>query len=93
MELNGTNLVYWNNWTADHSKANNTYLYMNADKVKAIAYMGGKNFTYSDVLNEMDNDQSINQESKNIIISEVLNGRWFSAKLDQRYKNKSLWIK
>ncbi len=90
---NGTNLVYWNNWTADHSKANNTYLYMNADKVKAIAYMGGKNFTYSDVLNEMDNDQSINQESKNIIISEVLNGRWFSAELDQRYKNKSLWIK
>ena len=90
---NGTNLVYWNNWTADHSKANNAYLYMNADKVKAIAYMGGKKFTYSDVLNEMDVDQSINQETKNIIISEVLNGRWFSAELDQRYKNKSLWIK
>ena len=66
---------------------------MNADKVKAIAYMGGKKFTYSDVLNEMDVDQSINQETKNIIISEVLNGRWFSAELDQRYKNKSLWIK
>ncbi|MCX8654368.1 carboxylesterase family protein [Gilliamella sp. B3022] len=90
---NGTDLVYWNNWTTEHNKANNAYLYMNADKVKAIAYMGGKKLTYSDVLNEMDDDQSINQKTKKVIISEVLNGRWFSSELDQRYNNKSLWIK
>lgn len=89
---NGDNLIHWNNWTSDNNKTNNAFLYMNADEVKAIVYMGGKNFTYDDVLNEMNNDKSIKSEAKKIIISEVLNGRWFSAKLDQRYKNKSLWI-
>ena len=25
------------------------------------------------------------------IISEVLNGRWFSAGLDERFENRNLW--
>ena len=41
----------------------------------------------------MDNDKTIGQESKDYIIQNVLNGRWFSAGLDAKYDNASLWEK
>ncbi len=90
---NGDDLVYWNNWSTTNNNADKGLLYINADKEKAIVYMGRQYLVYSDVLDEMDNDQSVTQEIKKIIISEVLNGRWFSHELDLRYHNKSLWIK
>ncbi|WP_417145017.1 hypothetical protein [Phascolarctobacterium succinatutens] len=41
----------------------------------------------------MANDKSINEQSKNYIIHNVLNGRWFSDELDAQYGNPSLWPK
>lgn len=86
---NGDDLIYWENWTAK----NQSLLYLNADRQQAQIYMGEQKWNYQDVLNQMDNDQSIDAKVKKTLIAEVLNGRWFSHELDLKYKNKSLWIK
>lgn len=49
--------------------------------------------SYVGILAEMANDKSINEQSKNYIIHNVLNGRWFSDELDAKYGNPSLWPK
>lgn len=49
--------------------------------------------SYAGILAEMANDKSINEQSKNYIIQNVLNGRWFSDELDAQYGNPSLWPK
>lgn len=49
--------------------------------------------SYAGILAEMANDKSINEQSKNYIIHNVLNGRWFSDELDAQYGNSSLWPK
>ena len=49
--------------------------------------------SYAGILAEMSNDKSINEQSKNYIIHNVLNGRWFSDELDAKYGNPSLWPK
>ena len=49
--------------------------------------------SYAGILAEMANDKSINEQSKNYIIHNVLNGRWFSDELDAQYGNPSLWSK
>ena len=90
---NGNNLVYWDNWSQDNKKANKALLYLTADKNEAIISMGGQSYTYQEVIDKMEKDQSISPESKKTIISQVLNGRWFSQQLDNQYKNQSLWIK
>lgn len=46
--------------------------------------------SYAGILAEMANDKSINEQSKNYIIHNVLNGRWFSDELDAQYGNHSL---
>lgn len=46
--------------------------------------------SYAGILAEMANDKSINEQSKNYIIQNVLNGRWFSGELDAQYGNPSL---
>ena len=35
--------------------------------------------------------KQLKETAKNQIISEVLNGRWFSAGLDERFENRNLW--
>ena len=49
--------------------------------------------SYAGILAEMANDKTINEQSKNYIIHNVLNGRWFSDELDAQYGNPSLWPK
>lgn len=49
--------------------------------------------SYAGILAEMANDKSVNEQSKNYIIHNVLNGRWFSDELDAQYGNPSLWPK
>ncbi len=46
---------------------------------------------HHDILDRMEADDSISEESKSEVISQVLNGRWFSAGLDARFGNKNLW--
>ena len=54
-----------------------------ADKVKAT----------EDVLKQMEADTTVSKEVKDKWIKEVLNGRWFSGKLDEHFGNSSLWAK
>ena len=51
--------------------------------------MGAKDFTYQTVLEEIASDSSISQERKEVLLSQVLNGRWFSRGLDEKYGNLS----
>lgn len=60
--------------------------------VNAIAKMSKVSTNKMDVIEEIEKDTSISSEAKKKIISEVLNGRWFSAELDEYYGNKSLWV-
>ena len=54
-------------------------------------YLQTEHTSYDQILDQMDQDDSISSEDKQMIISSVLNGRWFSSALDARYNNKNLW--
>lgn len=58
----------------------------------SIIKMDSKTLTYDNVLKQIDSDRTLSENDKMLIISEVLNGRWFSAKLDEYYSNKTLWV-
>ena len=83
---NGKGLPEWKAWTQNSQQ--NT-LYLDADQEKVSAQMGAKDFTYQTVLEEIASDSSISQERKDVLLSQVLNGRWFSRGLDEKYGNLS----
>ncbi|SES10056.1 para-nitrobenzyl esterase [Gracilibacillus ureilyticus] len=85
---NGEGLTQWEPWTKEQP-AN---LVLTANEEKSVAQMSGVTTTKEDVIAEIEADTSISDESKEKIINEVLNGRWFSEELDQYYGNSSLWI-
>lgn len=90
---NGKGLTTWNVWTKSNEMNGQSLLVLDANRYKAISYMSNKPYSYESVLNAIDKDNSISAESKEKILSEVLNGRWFSKRLDQKYNNPSLWVK
>ncbi|MFC0475284.1 carboxylesterase family protein [Robertmurraya beringensis] len=85
---NGKKLTEWNPWT----KKKPASLILTANETNAIAKMSRVSTNKIDVIDEIEKDTSISSEAKKKIISEVLNGRWFSAELDEYYGNKSLWV-
>ena len=80
---NSDTLPEWTEWTEE----NRDILFMNADQSNATAEIGQNNFTYEDVLNAIDEDTTISQEEKEALLTQVLNGRWFSGRLDEKYGN------
>ena len=42
-------------------------------------------------MDRMDADTTVSAELKQKMIRNVMNGRWFSAALDVRYGNPTLW--
>ena len=64
-----------------------TQLLLDADLNKAIITMSHERTSYESILNEIENDHSITDEDKNTIVKEVLNGRWFSSRLDSYFNN------
>lgn len=87
---NGEGLITWDQWSKD---AAGKTLVLDAEKDKAMISMEDRTIAYDDVIKQMEADTTISKEAKNTIIKQVLNGRWFSAKLDEHYKNESLWAK
>ena len=79
----------WEAWT--DAKEGPSQLILNADKEKAMIEMSTDRISYDEILDRMEEDTSISEEAKKQIISEVLNGRWFSAGLDERFGNRNLW--
>jgi para-nitrobenzyl esterase len=87
---NSKGLVEWKPW--QDAKTGPTQLLLNADKDKAIITMSQERVKYEDVLKEMEADTSIPQETKDRLIENVLNGRWFSGKMDRYFGNLNTWV-
>ena len=79
----------WQKWNPSYRPE----LVFDANRVQPRIYSVNSRVSYEGILAEMDNDKTISQESKDYIIHNVLNGRWFSAGLDAKYGNASLWEK
>jgi para-nitrobenzyl esterase len=87
---NSTGLVEWKPWK--NTNTSPTQLLFNANKEKALITMSHERSKYEAVLKEMENDTSIPKEVKNKLIENVLNGRWFSGKLDKYFGNLNCWV-
>lgn len=83
---NSENLPEWTAWQKD---ADESILFLDADDSVATAKMGKKEFDYASVLTAIENDSSITEEQKTDLLSEVMNGRWFSYELDKKYHHLS----
>lgn len=82
---NGEGLSEWTSWTSNDPKN----LFLDASKESSLAEMKDKGFSYKDVLENMEKDTTISSEKKEILIKNVLNGRWFSRELDEESGNLS----
>ena len=80
----------WQPWTQASPRA--LVLDAGAEAGSASAVMKDALADDAAVLDQMDADHSVSDDVKNLVIRQVLNGRIFSAALDQRYQNESLWI-
>lgn len=79
------------NWSV-YTPSNTKWLVMDATRDSASAEMKDIAVTnYMNVLLAMDHDKTISSKAKTAVIKTVLNGRWFSAALDKRYLNITLW--
>lgn len=83
---NSENLPEWTEW---QKNADENILLLDADDSVATAKMGKKEFDYASVLAAIENDSSITEEQKTGLLSDVMNGRWFSYELDKKYHNLS----
>lgn len=80
----------WKEWQVN-SKEN--ILFLDADKEKASATMGSKEFDYNQVLDDMAKDETLSTEKKEELSKNILNGRWFSYELDKKNNNLSNFYK
>lgn len=87
---NGTDLVKWDSWT--NANKDPSQLILNADMDKAIITMSNERDTYDKVIIDIKNDTSVSPEAKEKLLKEVLNGRWFSKKLDETFNSGSTWV-
>lgn len=78
---------------AQYSKDTRKVLNINATKNEAQAELKTKTYTDNDILNDMSNDNTIAANKKDYLIKHVMNGRWFSHQLDQKYDNLSVFDK
>lgn len=77
----------WDAWTPDAPLS----MVLDAGETEATAEMKDVTDTYDAIMDRMDADDSVPEEIKMGVISNVMNGRWFSDALDARYENPSLW--
>lgn len=81
---NGTGLVKWTPWNINQ---NSTYLFLDADQNKANAQMTSYRLDVPKTLKEMREDTKISDEAKNTLLHKVLDGRFFSYKIDKEFNN------
>lgn len=75
----------WEAWTPQ----NRAETVFDADGKQAKVYQRSNYTSYDGILKELEADNSLNADSKNYIIKNILNGRWFSGELDAKYHNKN----
>lgn len=76
-------------WTP-YTKESPETLVLDAKDEKAVVEMKDVTTTNAMIIERMENDK-LDQADKDIVIQNVLNGRWFSKDLDDHFKNASLW--
>lgn len=86
---NGAGLTKWDNVVPGGYRQ----IVFDADMDKANIYMSNNSINYDIVLLKMDLDNTVPPAEKKAIIRNVLNGRWFSGRLDEHFGNASLWVK
>jgi len=77
----------WTAWTTDSKQS----MVFDADDTAATAEMKDVSSTYDEIIAAMEADDTISDEVKLLDIQNVMNGRWFSAALDEHYNNPTLW--
>ena len=77
----------WTPWTEDSKQS----MVFDADDTTGTAEMKDVTSTYEDIIAAMEADDTISEEVKLLDIQNVMNGRWFSAALDEHYGNTTLW--
>ena len=75
----------WEAWTPQ----NRAEIVFDADGKQAKVYQRSNYTSYDGILKELEADNSLNADSKNYIIKNILNGRWFSGGLDVKYHNEN----
>lgn len=84
---NGEGLAQWDGWTPE----NKTTMVFDGDESQALVEAKDVSSSYEEILSAMDADETLPPEVKQGVIANVMNGRWFSAALDEHYGNPSLW--
>ena len=84
---NADGLAEWANWTPE----NKVSMVFDAADGAGLAECRDVSTTYADIIARMEADESVSQEGKALAIANVMNGRWFSAAMDEHYGNPSLW--
>ena len=79
----------WQPWTAASPKALVLDAGTAADSASALLQEAPADDT--PVLDQLEADNSVPSAAKDLVIRQVLNGRIFSAHLDQRFHNPTLW--
>lgn len=82
---NGLLTEKWEAWTPQ----NRAETVFDADGKQAKVYRRSNDTSYEGILKELEADNSLNADSKNYIIKNILNGRWFSGGLDAKYHNEN----
>ena len=80
---NGEELTAWDKW----SPSNPVSLVLDADDTNAIVTLEDTSSSYKEIIGRMQADTIISDEVKDLMIDHILNGRWFSATLDETYGN------
>lgn len=57
-------------------------------QIKSIIYMSNKPYKYDDVVALIEQDNTVTPQEKQQIITQVLNGCWFSESLDKQFSHK-----
>lgn len=79
--------IEWKKWTPDNQQE----VRFDADRERCYVSEHYNTFTHKALFDEYDADTGVNPDVKDYIIHNVLNNRWFSKELDERYGNPSMW--
>ena len=80
--------VKWIPWQAEGVNA----LYFGTATEKADIRMVDRHISYDEIIEFIENYEGITPEQKENQLKNILNGRWFSQKLDEHFGTPSLWI-
>lgn len=83
--------VQWKAWNNNTVNNGESLYVMDANLSRFIAYRTGQTYSFADVNTLIENDMTVDDKTKTRLLHQVLNGRWFSASLDQQSQAEPIW--